>query len=207
MKKWLPYVGAVVVALVVAFLLFRAPTTTTSDTPAATAPTAPTRTVQNVDAGEPIEAPSEGEPPPEEYAPGQVLPKDPNRPVTAAEKAQQVRLARPFNKHYQQVAAFWSQASRYAVQEGKSDLARECSAMEEALKAQSRLNDDEASHAAVLEREIAFAETVKAAGLANPEIPGMMAYVIASAKAVQAGQDPTTVPKPTLEQLQNGTYP
>ena len=74
------------------------------------------------------------------------------------------------------------------------------------LQAQANLPEGQNDVAKALADEIALADKVAGAGMSNPEVPGMMAYVTASARAAQAGQDPTTVPKPTMDELRAGTY-
>lgn len=194
MKKWLPYVVAVVVALVAVVLLLRPTDTPTAASPAGT--TATTKTTTTTASPGEVEAPTEAAP----ASPGPEG-ATPDRPTTQAELNNAARQARPFNQHVDLVASFWGVAGKTASTEGHTELAAEMDKMIDYLRTQRRQNDDSLDVGAVLQQEIVLAEKVKGAGLADPMIPGMMTYIIDTAKVTLAGGDPRTVTRPTREQM------
>lgn len=193
MKKWLPYVVAVVVALVAVGLLMR-PTGSSSEGTAPEAAKTTKTTTTTVSSSAEAEAPTEAAPTTPEGA-------TPDRATTPAELANAARQARPFNQHVDLVASFWGVAGKTASNEGHTELAAEMDKMIDYLRTQRRQNDDSLDVAGVLQQEIALAEKVKGAGLADPMIPGMMGYIIDTAKVTLAGGDPRTVTRPTREQM------
>lgn len=206
MKRWLPYVVALVVGvgLVVAFLL--APTesegarrsakpaaTQATDEPQARGVTS-TKKVKTVfkDAeGNPIEAvvPDVTDPPP----PGTL------RPLNEAEIAHQERLKRPFNVHFAHVHAFWNLAARYV---GPHDpaLMKECQDMGRFLLDQSRLGMDELNTEEAIRAELALEQKLRAAGIDDPKLGMVLDYINSSASTVLQGGDPAGVPKPDLDE-------
>lgn len=200
MKRWLPYVIAVLLGVGVAIAMFWPSTSTSPTTTGATSASAGAST--SAKAPDPI-----GE------APGPADPGDPvgagngadaaPREATKAEVANNTRRARPYNQHYQLVSSFWRQTERLAAA-ADAEIARECGTMEDLLRSQSRLNEDEADIAATLQKEIALAQKVKAANLPDGQIGRMMDYILASAQVTMQGGDPSTVHRPTPEELRGG---
>lgn len=203
MKRWLPYVIAVLFGVLVAAAMFWPSTSTTSrhGTASAGAASTPAATPSTVSTeGVPPESPSGTTAPPTDPAGATASPP---RATTAAEVASAARRTRPYNQHYQAVASLWRQSERLAATDN-ADLARECGLMEELLRSQSRLNDDEADIAATLQKEITLAQKVKAAGLSDPQVGRMMEYIIETAQLTLQGGDPTTVHRPTSAELKGG---
>jgi hypothetical protein len=206
MKSWIPPVAAVVIGLVLAGLLFWP----RGETSTVTTPTAggskPTVTVTNTSttrsAEGSVSAPNGASP---VEGSGSLGP-DPNRQTTPAEQALQARLGRPFNQHTQRAVAYWGQASKFATQEGATEIGAEMNQMDDYLDGQAGLAVGELDAAAAIQKELDLVAKVRAAHLKTPEIAGMMDYIEASAKVALAGGDPRTVVRPTAEQLQVGTY-
>jgi hypothetical protein len=199
MKKWLPYVIAVVLGVGVAVLAFgpgssgkgkgkkapeekqlQGPTSYGDQGSSVISVVGDTRTPADVVAD------GKAHPLPE---PGTL------RPLNQSEIDQAAKLARPFNKHYAYVAAFWNRAAQLVGPTDK-ELLSECSAMAKYLRDQGRLADADLDPAAVIAKEKALTTKIRGSVSGNSELDGVLNYIDASGQAVLDGNDPTTVPKP-----------
>lgn len=193
--KWIPYVVVAVLAVAVAAWVFwpsgegageGAGGTTaggTKPTPVATE----TRT----------EAEAMTRPGADPAAAGGERTVNPDRQPSVAEQALAERHARPVNKHFDQVSAWWKQTARYLEKENPA-LAQECAAFERTMREAARTGDATYDATALLNQEIALAQKVKSAGSKNPDVAAMMDYVVESAKVALAGGDASSVPKPAV---------
>ncbi len=194
MRKVLPYVVAAALGLGGAFFLLR------EATPPAPAPEAtgvgatPVRTTVSKGADEPgeVQLGAEARPVTAASAP----PEGTLRPMNQAELAQKARAERPFNKRYDNVSAFWRILAKDLYASDK-ELAKQCAEMEMALRGRS--NQDEVNVKETLDAEVALAKTVRSAVGANAELLPLLTYIEKTADAVQKGEDPMKVPRPSKE--------
>jgi hypothetical protein len=196
MRKVIPYVIAAVLGLGGAFYLLR-------ESPTAPAPDAGKAAVEKT----PVRAaPSNGAEAPSEFQLGgavdnrvtaaQAPPEGTLRPMNQAEIAQKTRAERPFNKRYDNVSAFWRILAKDLYASDK-ELAKQCGEMEMALRGRS--NQDEVNVKETLDAEIALARKVRSAVGANADLLPLLTYIEKSAEAVQKGEDPMKVPRPSKE--------
>ncbi len=195
MKKWLPYVLAVVVGVGVAALMFLPSTSTPLDgspegTVAASGARTSTRTTNGPMADlapkDPLKASPEPPPPP-----GTI------RPMNEAEVLQQARESRPLNAHTNRVQTWWQMAAK-DLTSVDPDLAKEARAMMTFVREQSRLNDDEVNVDDVIKQELDLERKIRARGDNSPRLSAILDYINSSANSVLQGGDPTLVVKPEL---------
>ncbi len=192
MRKVLPYVAAAALGLGGAFFLLR-------ESPLEPVPGA---TSAPVDKAAVRSAPSSGADTPAEVQPeanvpltaAAAPPEGTLRPMNQAELAQKARAERPFNKRYDNVSAFWRILAKDLYASDK-ELAKQCGDMEMALRGRSNL--DEVNVKDTLDAEVALARTVRAAVGANAELLPLLTYIEKTAEAVQKGEDPMKVARPS----------
>jgi len=203
MNKWVPYVIAAALGLGVALLAFGPGMRSTPKPATEKAEKAEKKPDANRDFGDQGFALSrdadEARTPEEIVAEAKENPLPPPgtlRPQNKAELEHAARLARPFNQHFAHVSAFWGRAAQLV---GKADpeLAKECSAMTRYIRDQGNLNDDAIDIPGTIAKEQALVAKLRASGVGDSELTGVLDYIDASGKAVLDGQDPTTVPKPS----------
>lgn len=195
MKKWLPYLLAVVLGLGVAVLAFGPGMSTPKKA----------KGDRHKKIAEQVTSPMEGEErglsrsrdgKDDEVEVGKEIPPDGTlRPMNKSEIEQAAKLERPLNQHFAYVSAFWNRATQLSGPPG-SELSRECSAMNRYLRDQSNLGDTALDVNAVLTKELELVAKVREQAPQNEELTGVLDYIQASAEAVRDGKDPTAVPKP-----------
>lgn len=115
------------------------------------------------------------------------------RPENKAELALKARNARPFNKHHDHVAAYWTRAAMI-MNKTDTEVAGECGRMGRYLQDQSRLDDTMLDVNATLKLELELAARLTQT-TEDPEMQEILDYVQRSAQVALDGGDPSTVSK------------
>lgn len=202
MKKWIPYVVAVLVAVVIAAVMFLSPTTAeptpSADAPAAKATTTTTSTGSSKKQVKSVFKDDQGNPLMMDVPTGEAPPPGTLRPMSESELANQARRERPFNKHFARVGAFWNITARL-VGPHDAEVSKEAQEMARYLRDQSRLSDEELAVSDVLQKELALEQKIRALGIQDDNLSKALDYINNSANSVIQGGDPAAVPKPDLD--------
>lgn len=196
MKKWLPYLIAVVIGVGVAALMFMPPASTSK--PAADAAERSTSATKKTSSSRPDGPMADLAPKdPDRASPEPPPPPGTIRPMNEAEIKQQARESRPLNAHTNRVQTWWQMAAK-DLTAVDPELATEARAMMTFVREQSRLNDDEVNVDDVIKQELDLERKIRARGDNSPRLTAILDYINSSANSVIQGGDPAAVVKPEL---------